>query len=202
MMFLVVGGMWTSFYRFGSWPGGFPPVIAKLTAVHFHYAGFALPVIAAMVSQSRRGKLSALLVPTIAVATLLLAVGITFAPLVELAAALILVVAGVWLAVLQMGIAFGTRRPATFVTLAASGVAMLSGMAMVSIYAIGEFLAPRLGLGEYSGGGWIDIPTMIRFHGLTMAIGFALLGLAGWHLWLEESRYAPRAADKLGPSQH
>jgi hypothetical protein len=195
MMFLTIGGMWTVFFRLGSWPGGFPQVIAKLTAVHFHYAGFALPVIAAMVARVRGGKLNVLLVPTIAAATLLLAVGITVAPLVELTAALTLAAAGCWLAVLQVRIAFSAKRPVTFVALATSALAMLSGMAMVSIYAAGEFLAPSFGLAEYSGGGWIDIATMIRFHGMTMALGFSLLGLAGWHLWVEEKGTSRRGAE-------
>jgi hypothetical protein len=48
LMFLVIGGGWALADRAGIRPLGFDPAIVLLTAVHFHYAGFALPILAGL----------------------------------------------------------------------------------------------------------------------------------------------------------
>src|SRR5262245_43176279 len=44
LMFVAVGGVWAVADRLGFRPLDFEPVIVLLTATHFHYAGFALPL--------------------------------------------------------------------------------------------------------------------------------------------------------------
>ena len=56
-VYLAVGGAWAVIARAGLCPLGFPDVIVLMTAVHFHYAGFALLVLvgrAAGASADRR----------------------------------------------------------------------------------------------------------------------------------------------------
>ena len=50
LLYLAVGGTWTVIARAGLRPLGFPDLIVLLTAVHFHYAGFALLVLAGLVA--------------------------------------------------------------------------------------------------------------------------------------------------------
>jgi hypothetical protein len=122
------------------------------------------------------------LVPILAVSTVLLALGITFSPMLEVAAALLLAVTAGLVAIAQLKVAVLVGRPAVMTMLAVSSVSLLSGMALAGVFACGEYLAPSLGLTPYSGGGWLDVPSMIRLHGLTLAFGFALAGLLGWQL--------------------
>jgi len=46
LIYVMVGGGWFVISRLGWQPLGFGPVIVTLTAVHFHYAGFAAPLLA------------------------------------------------------------------------------------------------------------------------------------------------------------
>ena len=45
LIFLAVGGAWTVASRFGLRPLDFKDIIVLLTGVHFHYAGFVLPLL-------------------------------------------------------------------------------------------------------------------------------------------------------------
>src|SRR5262249_39572395 len=58
MLFLPIGAIWAIISR-GDWqPLGFPEVIVLLTAIHFHYAGFALPLMAGELVRYRRSRLT------------------------------------------------------------------------------------------------------------------------------------------------
>ena len=46
LLYLPVGGIWLTLSRYGASPLGFGDTIVLLTAVHFHYAGYAVPVLA------------------------------------------------------------------------------------------------------------------------------------------------------------
>src|ERR1043165_6738025 len=48
LLYLPVAGAWLVIYRLGIQPFGFGEIIILLTAVHFHFAGFATPIIAGM----------------------------------------------------------------------------------------------------------------------------------------------------------
>jgi hypothetical protein len=50
--YLAIGGAWLAIERFGLAVLGFGPTIALLTAVHFHYAGFAAPIIAGLAGRT------------------------------------------------------------------------------------------------------------------------------------------------------
>src|SRR5262249_54537538 len=48
LLYLPVGAVWLLFSRAGLSPLGFGDTIVILTAVHFHYAGFAAPILAGL----------------------------------------------------------------------------------------------------------------------------------------------------------
>ena len=90
LLFLPVGGGWLVLSRFGANPLDFPDIIILLTAVHFHFAGFA-----ALIFTGLTGRVlvsTSALVRTIYAGaavgvisgTPLVAAGITFSPLLEL----------------------------------------------------------------------------------------------------------------------
>jgi YndJ-like protein len=53
--YLVVGGVWLVISRWGGEPLGFQEPIVFLTAVHFHFAGFASAVLAGLTYERLRG---------------------------------------------------------------------------------------------------------------------------------------------------
>src|SRR6185295_20245586 len=46
LLYLPVAGLWLVIYRLGVQPFGYGEIIILLTVVHFHFAGFAAPIIA------------------------------------------------------------------------------------------------------------------------------------------------------------
>jgi hypothetical protein len=180
LLFIPVGGSWAVISRAGLRPQDFSPAIVLLTAVHFHYAGFVLPILAGLmvkamdsgICRSRAGWLSdRVMLAAIILGVPLVGVGISLSPLIEVPAALLLAVGCVILAARQIQAAIASGSPTILTLLGVSSLALLSAMALAVVYAVGQF----------TGHAWLDIPTMIRTHGAANAFGFALCGLAGWN---------------------
>jgi len=176
LAYLAIGGGWLVLSRLGINPLGFDETIILLTAVHFHYAGFAAPLITgltghALSAANRSQKLYRGSALGVIAGTPLVAAGITLSPLVE-------VVGAVILATSLAGIAYLTRYlvlrvitgtlARTFLTI--SAVCLLAGMLFTYLYALGEF----------SGYPLVSIPQMVIIHGMLNSLGFALFGLLGW----------------------
>jgi hypothetical protein len=154
----------------------FGRTIILLTAVHFHYAGFTLPVIAGLTGQSYDSAPSTAytaLMAVILAGPAIIAVGISFSPLVE-----VIAVGGFTVAVALFGThvvvrVAPTRPRAQGLLLGASAIALPVSMALALGYGVATFTGTNLGL---------DIGTMVALHGSLNAFGFALLGLVGWRL--------------------
>jgi hypothetical protein len=176
LMYLAVGGGWTVLTALGARPLDFPGEIVRATAVHFHYAGFVLPLLAARTAGASARRLAGVLAVGVVVGVPLVAVGITLSAfgvsLPECLAACALAAVTAALAVLQMRVAVSLRGMAARGLLALSGLALLAGMALAALYAVGN----------YAGARWLDIPLMLRTHGVINACGFALCGLLAWNL--------------------
>ncbi|MBX0304019.1 YndJ family protein [Haloarcula salinisoli] len=157
----------------------FGSTIILLTAVHFHYAGFVLPVVTGLTGRSGHldSRLWRSLVGVILAGPAIIAVGISFSPLVEVVA-----VGGFTLAVALFGwyvlarIA-PTRPRGQAILLGASAVALPVSMALALGYGVATFSGLDLGL---------DIATMVALHGSLNAFVFALGGLVGWRLDVPE----------------
>ena len=177
MLLMLVGAAWIVIGRLG-WTFGFDPEIVRLTGIHFHYAGFLLPTLAAAAAWHRPRPGTRLILPVVLLGFGLVAIGITFSPPIEVVGAATMVVGCVALAVVQVRAGLATRRPDVFSLLAVSSAALVSGMALAAVYVLGECL----------GHTWIEIPTMIATHGLANAVGFAGCGLLGWSGLLTQPR--------------
>ncbi|ETX07362.1 MAG: hypothetical protein ETSY2_11625, partial [Candidatus Entotheonella gemina] len=77
LMYLVVGGAWTLLSRFGARPLAFSPEIVFLTAIHFHYAGFVLPILTGLAARAVGGGMASLATIGVIAGVPLVAVGIT-----------------------------------------------------------------------------------------------------------------------------
>ncbi|MFB1064316.1 YndJ family transporter [Natrinema sp. H-ect4] len=165
----------------------FAPIIVLLTGVHFHYAGFALPLVVGLTGRiltgddgtfpaAITGRATAAATVVIVVGILLIAVGITFSPLVEAVAviAFTIAVAGFAIRLLRDVVPAVARLPGLLLAVAALSICwtMALALAFASASLPGT---PSL----------ITIPEMIRWHGSVNAFGFALPALLAVRL-LEE----------------
>jgi hypothetical protein len=172
--FPLIGSGWLLCDRLALEPLGFSPLIVLLTATHFHHAGLTLPLMAGLLGRSLGAEMTEPWRTTavvVVIAVPLVAMGITFSPLLELVAAWLTAASGIAVAIGML------RRANTLPTIPAmlsafAGASLLAGMSFAASYAIGE----------YAGTPWPDITSMIRLHGAINALGFGLLGSWAWHL--------------------
>ena len=182
LLYLAVGGTWTVIARAGLQPLGFPDLIVLLTAVHFHYAGFALLVLAGLVARALGGPTARAACLGVMAGVPLVAIGITDAQLapgilpprlLELAASSIMAASSILVGLLQLRLAARAGMAALARALmTTSGLSLLAPMALAGLYALGSF----------EGAARIDIEAMLRYHGAVNALGFALPGVLSWHL--------------------
>ena len=175
-LYLSVGGFWLLAHS-ANWSLGFDNFIVLLTAMHFHYAGFASPVIAGLVgrlvpaSARTARRLYAMAALFIGLAPPLVGIGISGSPAVEMASAIalatgVLLLSGIILLRIVMGIEHGVGRL----------LLMLSAMGALfpMLYAV------RYALGELSGQQVLDLKTMVAWHGWANAYVFVGAGMLGF----------------------
>jgi YndJ-like protein len=180
LLYLPVGAVWLLFNRTGFSPLGFGDTIVILTAVHFHYAGFAAPILAGLAGRLIAAVRPALwplfrLVAAGVIAGIaLVAAGITlarFTSVIEVAAAVLFAVSMLSLAALVLFVVVpATRGRLAQALLVVSAASLVVTMLLAGGYAVGRFVGTPL----------IDIPRMVQIHGWLNALGFVLCGLLAW----------------------
>jgi hypothetical protein len=182
--YLPIGCAWLVASRYGLSPMGFQEPIVLLTAVHFHFAGFAAPLLA-MATANTLGKASApalTFFKVVAAGVLLgpglLAAGFIIGPRVKLAAALLIAVSEFGLAAFFLAAARTLRPRMAQILVTLSAASVMAAMVLAAVWAVGEFpLQPFVHLDE-----------MARLHGTANAVGFAGCGLLGWTMAVERSK--------------
>ena len=167
MVFPTVGGVHLVASRLGHALAGFPEPIVLLTAIHFHYTGFAAPILASLSGRSRLARLGGL---GLVGGTPLLAAGFLFSPLLKAVGVGVLCASVLGLALAQLGQARTLPDRGARILLTLSSLAAIGGMALAAIYEHG-FTTGRT---------WISIPRMAWSHGMLNGVGFSLLGLWAW----------------------
>ncbi len=172
---LVVGGGWLVASRLGMRPMGIQEPIGLLTAVHFHYAGFATATIAAATlgfaqrRGMRQGWLKGLVL-MVAVLPFLVAAGFVISPALKMGAAVLFSASVALLAVFLRMAGQRAEDGMARVLLQIAPTAVFAGMILAGTYAVADFL----------GSDALTIPQMVRTHGILNAMGFCLPGLLGW----------------------
>lgn len=181
-----IGAAWFVMDAFGIAPLGFSPLVVRLTAIHFHYAAFIVPVIATVVAATYPSALSR----TAAVISVLgapsTAIGITAAQLgaphwVETLFALPMIAGALLVGAVHLVLALG-----------AEGATSPLPVRVLRLV-VGATLLVTMGLAAaYAGRGWLPwaptIPQMALWHGIGNAVGVALCGLLA--CWLDPARQA------------
>jgi hypothetical protein len=179
LLLLPVGGVWLLASRAGAPLAGFQEPVVTFTAAHFHFAGFAAPIVIGGVGRlvaPDRPRLRTYATVVVCAGVPLTAIGIATNHTVERISAVVL--ASGMLAASAMLIAFASRRAwprsrAAAILFVVSGGSLLLTMALAATFA----LTSSAGRGS-SLSGAIPIQTMIDLHGGGNAFGFALSGLA------------------------
>lgn len=181
LLYIVVGSGWLLCSRLGLEPMGFGASIVFFTAVHFHYAGFALPILAGMSGRVveatggpivRRAYAGAAV--TIVFGPGLIAAGITLSPLVEIVAVTALAGGVIVFALVTLFVVVPRRaNRSQQAALAVSSLAVAVSMLFAFGYGLSQFVGRTLA--------GLQIDTMVAVHGQLNALGFALLGALGWH---------------------
>jgi hypothetical protein len=171
---LSVGGAWLVASRLGLRPMGVQEPIGLLTAVHFHYAGFATATIAAATLQfaAHRQEYRWLrwLVAVVIGMPFVIAAGFVTSLQLKLVAAAVFSAAVACLAVVLRSCAKKLQSGAARVLFHVASVTVFAGMVLSTAYAVADF----------RGSDVLPIPQMARTHGILNAVGFCLPGLLGW----------------------
>jgi hypothetical protein len=176
LLYLPVAGVWLLIYRFGVQPFDYGETIILLTVIHFHFAGFAAPIIAGMVGRmlaTDRLERNSVVVVFVVAAMPLIAAGITFSPWLGLIGTVLLSAGLVTLAIITLGKVLPkiTSLSARLLLLLAA-LSSCTAMVLACLYAysiVAKILILR-------------IPTMAMTHGLLNAFGFTACSLLAWSI--------------------
>lgn len=174
LLYSAVGGGWLTISRSGLQPLEFPDVIVALTAVHFHYAGLTASIVIGHSGRLLRNAQVPLAIPYhgsvagIVVGVLLVAVGITISPHLEVVGSLLIAISLTMHGILILSkLMPHLRHPLAKIILPVAMVSVIVGMGLASVYAVGEFMGQSV----------LSIPQMTHYHGALNAFGFSLGGL-------------------------
>jgi len=173
-MDLVVGGGWLVASRLGMRPLGIQEPIGLLTAVHFHFAGFATAMIAAAMLRFEDSHVYSpslnWIVPFVIGMPYVVAIGFVVSGVLKMVAAVIFSLSVAVLAVLLRSFGKRARQPEARVLLQVAAGAVFAGIVLSSVYAVLDF----------RGSDVLTIPQMARTHGILNSVGFCMSALLGW----------------------
>jgi hypothetical protein len=177
LLSLSVGGCWLVLSRAGISPLEFLEPIVLLTAVHFHFAGFATALIAGetvaaiRAAEPRHFRAIRFAAAGVLLGPALIAAGFVLSPPLKIFAVL-------WFSLSVWGVAAlnlvlqRRQRGRARAFLIASSASVILGMMLAALW----------GVEEWCGRAWVDLAKMARTHGVLNGPGFALCGLLGWTL--------------------
>jgi hypothetical protein len=182
-LLIAVGGLWFTSLIVGKSPWNYDRQFIMLTALHFHFAGFALPILTGqLIHFSKKNKLVGTNVltstcPILLVSIPFVGIGIAYSPPIELVASISLLTCCILMAVYQIYCAGFIKSHGGWL-LSISATALIASSIMAIIYSIGEYTDNQL----------LSIPIMIVSHGTLNSLGFSLLGLLGWTICQKKSK--------------
>jgi hypothetical protein len=172
--YLLVAGAWLVASRAGVQVLAFREPIVLLTAVHFHFAGFASAVLAGLVDAAFVGRRGRRWLRAASVAVVLgpgiLGLAFLLGPKVKLVGALLVALGQLGLAGGMVRVGVSAKNSAGRWLLFVAGASVATGMILAAVWAIGEYPLQA----------FVNIRQMAEFHGVLNAVGFVVCGLIGW----------------------
>ena len=152
-------------------PGGFDPTTVRLTAVHFHFAGFGLLTIAGRLIDGG-GLVPRVAAASVAIGVPLVATGFLGFPVAGLAGVVGVASGGVLVGLVQLAAAGAMRSRMAQWLARVGGFSLLVTMPMAVLWQLGQVLPMTA----------IDMTAMVRVHGVLNALGFAVASMVAWTL--------------------
>jgi hypothetical protein len=171
-VYLTVGATWLVASRLQLEPVGIGEPIVELTAVHFHYAGFATALLAARTFEVTAGRWATAGTLLTILSPPIVAIGFTTGAAVPQVTGAILLTLGVWIVA---GLTAAVVAPRT-ADAGARALLTVSALTVVVPMVLAVFWAA----GQHYDVPALDVPAMARVHGTLNALGFSLAGLLGW----------------------
>ena len=170
--FLAVGAAFAFADRLGIQPFGFPADVITLTMVHFHFAGFALPLAGALAFTRRPHRWLEVATGAVIVGIPTTALGFFGFAAANWIGAVLTALGGLGIGLATIAIARSlATRPATALAIVA-GTSLLVSMPLAITYATQTLV----------GAAWLSVGTMAAIHGTLNAFGFALAVVVAWTL--------------------
>lgn len=167
LMYLFMGGIWFFAFEVGI-DTGFSPMLTWLTAIHFHYSSFLLPIFIGFAGRLYKPKSYPFFATIILVSPLVVAAGITFSPWLELVSVLLYIIGIYGFIVIASKIPFKELPQKRFVLISFSALGITIIFSL--LYAMGN----AIGIFQ------VSIDFMLKFHGFFNCLLFGLGGVIGW----------------------
>ncbi|WP_313893023.1 YndJ family protein [Psychrobacillus sp.] len=171
LMYLFIGGAWFFAY-IAEIDTGFSPLLTWLTAIHFHYSAFLLPIFVGFLGRLYKTTLYKVVCTIILICPIVVAIGITFFPWLEIVSVLLYIFGIYGLIYLTFKAYFASTIQAVLVRLS------FGSLGVTIIFSL--LYAARITN--------VDIDFMLRFHGFFNCVLFALCGVIGWSLFTPPSK--------------
>ena len=182
--FLAVGATFAVIDRLGVQPFGFSTTVILLTAVHFHFAGFVLPLAGALAYVRRPARWLEVALGAVVVGIPVTALGLFGLPLANWFGAVLTAGGGFGIGVATLLVARTLDGRVAIPLAVVAGASLLVSMPMAVIYATGTLV----------GSSWIDLGVMAGVHGSLNALGFAFPAMVAWTL--ERRALTPAEPDR------
>lgn len=178
LVYLALGGIWFFAYK-TEFNTGFSPLITWLTAIHFHYSAFLLPIFIGLLGRLYQSTFYKIICAILIISPMVVAIGITFSPWIELLSVMLYIFGlyGLIFLVWKTSFQIPLQKWLVRMSFAALGVTIVFSL----LYALGT----GFGLGALS------INFMLLFHGLLNCILFAMAGLIGWAISVPSTTFQP-----------
>ncbi|SDM89904.1 YndJ-like protein [Psychrobacillus sp. OK028] len=176
LMYLFLGGIWFFAFEVGI-DTSFSPMLTWLTAIHFHYSSFLLPIFVGFVGRVYKHKSYRVFTSIILVSPLIVAAGITFSPWLELMAVLLYIIGIYGFIVIAFKIPFKGLLQKSLVLISFSALCITIIFSL--LYAVGN------AFGVFQ----VSIAFMLKFHGFLNCLLFGLGGVIGWSIWTPAPSY-------------
>ncbi|ARJ37531.1 hypothetical protein SporoP8_00740 [Sporosarcina ureae] len=178
LVYLAMGGGWYFAFVAGL-DLGFSPLLTWLTAIHFHYSAFILPVFVGWIGRLHSSRVYQWAIVALLAAPMIVAVGITFSRWIEIFSVLLYMYGFAVIIRIVWQLPFACRLQKWLLRLAFSALAVTISFSMLYVLSTGFEIFS------------VTIDFMLRFHGVLNCIIFALFGIIGWSLHLPPARFIP-----------
>lgn len=178
LVYLAMGGAWFFAYIIG-FDTGFSPLITWLTAIHFHYSAFILPIFIGFLGRMNQTRFYKRMASILIISPMIVAIGITFSRWIELFSVILYIIGlfglilMTWRTIFQSTIQKWLIR----ISFTALGLTILFSL----LYALSN------GFGLLT----VSIHFMLLFHGVLNCIVFAMIGLFGWMIAVPPPKFQP-----------